>query len=271
MSFLDPVNLALLGLVAVVAAVYLLRMPRRHLVVPDAQVARMALADTSRVNRQKRTLVSLAIQAAILALVALAAAMPMWGGGASRPARSMVVLLDMSASMRSDDSVLFRTTSGESPPSPAGRTRFAKAVGAVRGPARSMTGEDRMMVIGVRRTADVLINFEGDAAAVGRALDALAVSAEPANFPQACRLAAEIARSTASAEVVLVTDGAIRAEDLAALAEFGPSGSSSYGSAAPRATSASRTFACGGTSTHRPTTRRSSRWPARSTSRARST
>jgi hypothetical protein len=221
-SFLDPINLALLGLLAVVAAVYLLRMPRRQLRVPDVQVAREALADTSRINRQKRTLVSLAIQAAILALLALAAALPIWGGSSSQPARSLVVLLDMSASMRSDDSVAFRAASGEEPPVKAGRTRFARAIDAVRGMARSMTGDDRMMVIGVRRTADVLINFQGDADAIGRSLDELAVSAELANFPQAARLATEIARSTRSAQVVLVTDAAVKAGDLSALAELGP-------------------------------------------------
>jgi hypothetical protein len=226
-SFLNPVNLALLGLLAVVAAVYLLRMPRRHVRVSDAEVARMALADTSRINRQKRTLVSLAIQAVILSLLAMAASMPLWGGGESHPARSLVVLLDMSASMRADDSVAFRAASGDRPAGPAtpaasGRTRFAKAVDAVSGMARSMSGEDRMMVIGVRRTADVLVNFQHDGDAVARALAGLAVSVEQASFPQAARLAAEIARSTASAQVVLVTDAAIKPSDVSALADLGP-------------------------------------------------
>ena len=219
MRFLDPVNLALLGLLAVVAAVYLLRMPRRRLRVPDAQVARMALADTSRVNRQKRTLVSLAIQAVILALLAVAAAMPLWGGRDEGGERSLVVLLDLSASMRCDDSVAFRAPAGDAPsPSPKGQTRFAQAVEAIRGLARSMSGNDRMMILGVRRTADVIVNFQTDPEAISRALDELAASAEPANFPQACRLAAEIARPMASAQVVLVTDAAVPSGDLAALA-----------------------------------------------------
>lgn len=222
MSFLNPVNLALLGLLVVIAAVYLLRMPRRQLRVPDVEVAKKALADASRINRQKRTLVSLAIQAVILALLALAAAMPMWGGNSTQPARSLVVLLDMSASMRSDDRVAFRAATGDEPPAQAGRTRFARALDAVRGLARSMTGDDRMMVIGVRRTADVLVNFQGDAEAINRSLDDLAVSAEGANFPQACRLANEIARSTPSAQVILVTDAAVKTGDLSALAELGP-------------------------------------------------
>jgi hypothetical protein len=222
-SFLNPVNLALLGLLAVVAAVYLLRMPRRHVRVSDAEVARMALGDTSRINRQKRTLASLAVQVVTLALLALAAAMPLWGGGDSRSARSLVVLLDMSASMRADDTVGPGAASGgQRSAAPGGRTRFARAVQAVSGMARSMSGQDRMMVIGVRRTADVIVNFQSDADAVVRALAGLTVSAEQASFPQAARLAAEIARSIPSAQVVLVTDAAIKPPDVSALADLGP-------------------------------------------------
>ena len=112
MTFLHPVNLALLGLVVLIVAAYLLRMPRRRLRVPDATVARLALSDVSRINRQKRTLISLAIQVVILALLVLAAAMP-YLGDARDGTRSLIVLFDVSASMQADDSREFRVLSGD--------------------------------------------------------------------------------------------------------------------------------------------------------------
>ena len=224
MQFLHPLNLTLLGLLLIVAVAYLLRLPRQRLRVPDAQIARRVLADMPRINRRRRALLSLAIQAVILTLLALAAARPSWIGDDPPGERSLVVLLDMSASMRCDDSVHFSIPAGDGAPSGSaansGATRFAKAVAAVRGLARSMRAGDRMMIIGVRRTVDTIANFQSDPEAISRTLDNLAVSAEPANFPQACSLAAEIARSSESAQVVLVTDGALRPGDLAGLASL---------------------------------------------------
>ncbi|MFB3893069.1 MAG: VWA domain-containing protein [Phycisphaerae bacterium] len=225
MTFLEPVNLALLGLLAVIALAYLLRMPRRRLRVPDAGVARAALADSSRINRQKRTLVSLAIQVVILALLAAAAALPFLGDG-RREERSLVVLLDVSASMRADDTAKFRVLTGTENPPPAGPTRFAKAMDAVRGLARGMTPGDRMMLMTVGRTVDVAFNFQGDQDVIAHALDVLAAkgpSAEEARFADACAMAAEIAQSRRNVEVVLVTDGAVRSPDLAPLANLASS------------------------------------------------
>jgi hypothetical protein len=221
MTFLAPVSLALFGLAAVIAAVYLLRMPRRRIRVPDAAIAKLALADKTRINRQKRTIVSFVLQVAILALLVTAAALP-FAGSVGREKRSIVVLLDVSASMRAEDAAKFRVLGDEEKPSAAGMTRFQEAVGAIKGMARAMEPGDRMMLLTVGRTADVAFNYQGDASAIVHLLDGLSPTAEQADFKDACRMAAEMAQSQKGVEIVLVTDGAIPAEDVKSLAGFGP-------------------------------------------------
>ena len=220
MTFLDPVNLTLLGLATLIVLAYLLRMPRRRLRVPDALVAKLALAETSRINRQRRTLVSLVIQIVILLLLVLSAALP-YLGDAREGDRSMIVLLDVSASMQTDDAATLRVLSpNEDAPTPApSRTRFEKALDAARGLARGMRRGDRIMLMTVGKTVNVALNFEGDREVVLRALDAVTPSAEEADFAEASRLAAAMAHARDDVEVVLITDGAVRPEHLAPLAE----------------------------------------------------
>jgi len=218
MTFLDPVKLTLLGLLVVIAAAYLLRMPRRRLRVPDALVARLALADTSRINRQKRTLISLAIQVVILVLLTVAAALP-YLGETREGNRSLIVLFDVSASMQADDAGL-QVLSDREASGTSTRTRFTRGLDAVRGLVRDMRRGDRMMLMTVGRTVNVVLNFQGDRDVIMHALDGLVPTAEEANFADACRLAASMGRSGASPEIVLVTDGAVRPDDLAALARI---------------------------------------------------
>lgn len=222
MSFLAPANLLLLGLLALIAIAYLLRMPRRLIRVPDAGIARLALADHSRINRQRRTVVSLALQVAILVLLAIAAAMPLFGDG-RKGNRSIIVMLDVSASMRADDSAKFRVLADNEKMPVASSSRFQKAVEAVRGLARGMRPGDHMMLMTVGRTADVVFNFQSDQAVIVHALDAVCPSAEEANFVDACRLAAQIAGVSKSAEIVLVTGSALKAPDVAPLTALGAS------------------------------------------------
>ena len=218
MTFLAPVNLILLGLLAVVVLAYLLRMPRRRLRVPDAQVARLALPEAARLNRQRRTLISLAIQGAIVLLLATAAAVPFLGD-ASGSGRSLIVLLDVSASMRACDDTVLRVLNEneESPAVGAARSRFARAIEAVRGLARDIGPHDRMMLIAVGRTTDVVTNFQSDPDVLQRALSSLSARAESADFAGACRLAAAIQQPLPDGQVVLVTDGALDPADLAPL------------------------------------------------------
>ncbi len=224
MAFLDPTKLFLLGLLVLVVAAYILRMPRRRLRVPDALIARLALADRSRISRERRTLISLALQVAILVLLVAAAALPFLGDRREGN-RLIVVLLDVSASMQADPDFTgtkFRMLSDAETVPAASVTRFARALDAIRGLARDMRPGDRMMLMAVGRTVDVVFNFRSDQDFIARALDGLSPSAEEANFADASRLAAEIVESRTSAEVFLVTDAAVRSTDLAPLAQLKP-------------------------------------------------
>ena len=79
-----------------------------------------------------------------------------------------------------------------------------------------MSGLALLMTVG--RTAEPAFNFQADGDAILRALTRLSATAEEANFADACRLAAEIANSQESAEIILVTDSAIRPADFSSLA-----------------------------------------------------
>jgi len=192
MTFLSPASLALLGLLIAVIVLYLLRMPRKRVRVPDSVLAKLAVADKTRVNRQKRTMISLAIQLAILTLLALAAGLP-FVGKISGEKRSIVVLLDVSASMCAEDGVKFRIPADDEKPR-IGTTRFNKAITAVKGMARSMSPGDRMMLLTVGRTVDVAFSYQSDVNVILHELDGLSPTADEANFKDACRLAAGMGR-----------------------------------------------------------------------------
>ncbi|MCL2640671.1 MAG: BatA and WFA domain-containing protein, partial [Phycisphaerales bacterium] len=218
MTFLSPASLGLIGLVGLVVILYLLRMPRKRVRVPDAVLAKLVVADKSRINRQKRTMISLALQIAILGLLVTAAALP-FAGKISGEKRSIVVLLDVSASMCSDDAAKFRVLGDDEKMPVGGMTRFDKAIAAVKGMARSMNPGDRMMLLTVGRTVDVAFNYQSDTNLILRLLDALSPTVEEANFKDACRMAAGMGAG-GGVEIVVVTDGAIPAEDLKDLAEL---------------------------------------------------
>ncbi|MCZ7644602.1 MAG: VWA domain-containing protein [Planctomycetota bacterium] len=228
MTFLEPSAFYLLALLAVIGLSYLLRMPRRRLRVPDAGVARRVLAETRRARPRKRTLISLALQLALFALLLLAAAKPYGSGTSDEPARRLVVLLDVSASMGADDEAEYRELDETEPEPEPGRTRFARAVEAVRGLVRDLKHEDRLMLVAVGRTADVVFNFEQDTLALDRWLAEAAPSGEATSFREAAELAVSVSRSTPGCEVYVVTDGAAHPDDFEPLAQVAEGGGRLY-------------------------------------------
>lgn len=99
-AFLAPLALAALGLIAAPVVIHMLRRARsRRLDFPSLRFLRETPSLVRRLTPPNRRGL-LALRIAVIALIALAAAHPVWTGGAMPPGSATVLLLDASASMR---------------------------------------------------------------------------------------------------------------------------------------------------------------------------
>ncbi|MBK6316733.1 MAG: BatA domain-containing protein [Blastocatellia bacterium] len=99
-AFLAPLALAALGLIAAPVVIHMLRRARsRRLDFPSLRFLRETPSLVRRLTPPNRRWL-LALRIAVIALIALAAAHPVWTGGAVPPGSATVLLLDASASMR---------------------------------------------------------------------------------------------------------------------------------------------------------------------------
>jgi hypothetical protein len=220
MSFLYPATLSLLGLLLPIIALYLLRMPRRHLRVPEIAVARLLVTDAKKLKRNSRTLISLALQVAILACLALGAAAP-FAGLINGEGKRYIVVVDVSASMLCNDAAEFRVLADTEAAPSTGATRFQEAVAAVRGIANRLNRVDQLMLITAGSAAEVVLNFESEPNLIGAAIGHLQATAETGKFSEGCRLAAAAAKSFEGCEIYAITDAAVSDADLKPLADLG--------------------------------------------------
>src|SRR2546421_6129627 len=109
MTFLGPIGVGLWSYIAIAAALlavsaYIIKMRRRRFEVPFSELWKRVLEqkDANALWKQLKRLMSLLFILAILALVLFAALDPTLGA-VDRRARSVVILLDASASMRAID------------------------------------------------------------------------------------------------------------------------------------------------------------------------
>src|SRR4051812_45538301 len=109
MKLLGPIGFGVWGYVAIGAAVlavtaYIIKMRRRRFEVPFSELWKRVLEqkDANALWKQLKRLISLLLVLAILAIVLFAALDPTLGA-VDRKARSVVVLLDASASMKAKD------------------------------------------------------------------------------------------------------------------------------------------------------------------------
>lgn len=99
-AFLAPLALAALGIVAAPVIIHMLRRARsRRLEFPSLRFLRETPSLVRRLTPPNRRWL-MALRIAVIALIALAAARPVWTGGTVPPGSATVVLLDASASMR---------------------------------------------------------------------------------------------------------------------------------------------------------------------------
>lgn len=180
---------------AFTVALYILKMRRRSVAVPFAPLWRRVLKDqdaTSLFSQLKR-LLSLLLQLALLLLLVLALGDPR-PAAALLEGRSVVVLLDASASMRAID---------------VAPSRLDSAREKVRQLARGLSGSDRMLIAQMDATITPLSTLTGEVSDLEAALARVQPTDTRADFPRALRFAADTLRGATKPEIVVVSDGAL--------------------------------------------------------------
>ena len=178
-----------------VVVLYLLKLRRRVIAVPFSPLWERILRDkeaTTLFSRLKRV-VSLLLQLALLALLVLALGDPRAKEALMR-GRTVVVLLDASASMQSTDVL---------------PNRLAAAKEAVKKILRGMGGADRMLIAQMDALVTPLGPMTSDAPALERELESVRPTDARADFPRALRFATDVLRSVDRGEIVVVSDGAL--------------------------------------------------------------
>ncbi|HEV7557639.1 MAG TPA: VWA domain-containing protein, partial [Kofleriaceae bacterium] len=209
MSFLGPIPTTIFLACAIGAAVlavgaYIIKMRRRRFEVPFSQLWRRVLEqkDANALWKQLKRLISLLLMLVILGLVLFAALDPTLGA-VDRKARSVVILVDASASMKTMDG----NDDGTESRMEAARTRAKRLID-------SMGGGDVAMVMKVDGQATPMSRFSSDGPVLDKIIDGISASDTPADLPRALGAAADALRDRPNPLVVLVSDGAFPEQQL---------------------------------------------------------
>ena len=190
-------------------ALYILKLRRRTVAVPFSVLWQRILKDkeaTSLFSKLKR-LLSLLVQLSLLALLVLALGDPRAAASLLK-GRSLVVLIDASASMQARD---------------VSPDRLGAAKTAVKNLIRSMGGSDRMLVAQMDAAVTPLGPMTGDTAELERALELVRPTEAKADFARALRFATDALEGVEGAEIVVVSDGDLGpASDAAGPVHLGP-------------------------------------------------
>ncbi len=179
---------------ASLVGLYILKLRRRRVLVAFAPLWARVLVEhtaTSLFSRLKR-LLSLLVQLVILALLVGALGDPRVRG-ARTPGRSMVVLLDGSASMKATDV-------------PGGRARAART--AVRRLVDSMGPGDKILLAQMDAEITALTPMTDDVSALVSALEDYRPRDTGADFARALRFGMDALQNTPRSEILVVGDGA---------------------------------------------------------------
>ncbi len=177
-----------------VVALYLLKLRRRRVAVPSTALWIRVLdaRPASSLFEKLKRLLSLLLQLLILAMLVFALGDPRVKG-AARAGRSLVVLLDGSASMKATDV-------------PGTRARAARE--AVRRLVREMGPADQMLLAQMDSEVTTLSPMTDDAAALEAALTDYAPHDTGADLARGLRFGLDALRGAANPELVVVGDGA---------------------------------------------------------------
>lgn len=195
MSLLAPAALALAFLAVPIVLLYMLRLRRRQHTVSSTWLWRELVRDRAanapwqRLRRNLLLLLQL-LALAVLVLALARPALPLPGLAAG----SVIVLLDASASMQATD------TDG---------TRFAAAQAAAARLIGGLSGGDRLTLIRVGRTPEVLATASSDRAVLRRVLADAEAENSGADWPAAFALALGSTRGLDNPRIVIISDGGL--------------------------------------------------------------
>lgn len=216
MSFLSPLSAAMVGWIGAAAALltvtaYIIKMRRRRFEVPFSRLWQRVLdqKDASALWKHLRRLLSLLLALFVLGLFLLAALGPTLGG-TDRRARSVVVLIDASASMKTLDGA----------PDGDGETAITRLDAAKRAAKElidGMGGGDVAMILQVDGQATPLSRFSSDGPMLRKVVDGIRASDTPADLHRALGAAADALHGRQGPLLVIVSDGAYPAAQLAAV------------------------------------------------------
>ena len=211
---LSQVLTALLGVGAVVVVLYLLKLRRRQITVPFVKLWQEVLAEkqSTRLFSRLKRLLSLLLALALVALLSIAMGDPRLTG-AHKGGRTLVVLVDASASMQATDVAPSRLQRAE--------TRVRELIDEL-GPA------DRMLIAQLDATVTPLSPLTDDPHLLLQGLDGITVTDLAADLHRGVRFALDVLRDQPSPEIVVVSDGRLGDSERAASALAGGSSKLSY-------------------------------------------
>jgi len=217
-TFPTPIPLALIAWVAAAAVgltvvAYILKIRRRRFEVPFSTLWQRVLEqrDANALWKQLKRLISLLLLLTMIGLILFAALDPTKGGMHAK-ARSVVILIDTSASMKATDG---QVGGGNVP-----RIEIAKK--KARALIDAMGGSDVAMIMRVDGQATPLSRFDNDAPMLRRIVDGIQASDTPADLYRAMGAAADALHDRQNPLIVLISDGAYTDQQLAAATWVAP-------------------------------------------------
>jgi hypothetical protein len=202
-----PIATTLLAQAAAIAGglivvAYILKMRRRRHEVPFSKLWQKVLQDreSSSLWRRLKRLLSLLLALAFAGALLFAALDPKVGAEDDED-RSLVVIVDASASMKAKD---------------GGTLRIDRARREVKKLLANLGGGDAVMIVRLDGQPTPLTRFETDPPRLTEVVDTIQANDTPADLPRALRLAADALRGRKQPMIVLVGDGAYRPEETAA-------------------------------------------------------
>jgi hypothetical protein len=178
---------------AALVALYMLKLRRRRVEVPFADLWRRIVRDTESTALWKklRRLISLLVQLLVLALLLLALGDPHLSQ--STRGRAIVMVIDASASMQATD---------------VAPTRMEVAKEEARKLVRGLGGDDVAMLVRMDARPAPVSGFQSDDRELLREIDEIKASDAPADVDRALRLAADALLGKRNPVLVLIGDGA---------------------------------------------------------------
>jgi hypothetical protein len=190
------------GLAAITGVLYVLKLRRRAVAIPFARIWDTVLRDkeSSELFSQLKRWLSLLLQLALVAAMVLALGDPRLGTSAL-DGRSIVVLIDASASMKATDDKPSRLERAK-----AEARKFVKGLG----------GADRAVIVQMDVLPTPLCTLTGEIPELDGAIDRVHASDTRADLGRALAFAEDSLRGRPRGEIVLVTDGALALPENAA-------------------------------------------------------